>query len=68
MRLGIVLAILGLMCSVATVDGMSEEDWQFFQAQKTYCQLKVGKRYYRQERLDEFCIIKVRLFEDQVSF
>ncbi len=65
MRLGIGLALLGLI--ISGVLAMSNDEWQFHHAQLTYCQLKVGKRVYRQERLEDYCTIKVRLFKEQVS-
>ena len=67
MHVGILLAVIGLILSSTTVSGMSNDEWEFHHAQLTYCQLKVGKRVYRQERLEDYCTIKVRLFKEQVS-
>ena len=65
--LGILWALVGLISSGIPVAGMSDQDLRFHQAQLTYCKLQEGKRVYRQERLDDFCVIKVMLFDDQVS-
>ena len=61
------LALVGLISSGDPVASLTDEDIRFHQAQMTYCKLQEGKRVYRQERLDDFCVIKVMLFDDQVS-
>jgi len=66
MRFGyLALAIVGLICSVAT---MTDRDKLFHRSQVTYCGLLAKKNVYRRERLDVFCTIKAKLFDDMVSF
>jgi hypothetical protein len=30
----------------------------------TFCQLRINKWYYKRERLEEFCVMKVKLFNN----
>ena len=59
------LALVGLIISVAT---MTDRDKLFHRSQVTYCKLLTKKNVYRRERLDVFCTIKAKLFDDMVSF
>lgn len=59
------VAHLGLIWVAWAVVGVSDIDWDS-ENKNSYCDLISKRRIYRQQRLEDYCLLKVREDQDQV--
>ena len=64
MRLSVLIGLflLGLMAIASPDVDFSHE------TKLTYCSMLVNRRVYKEEKLDDFCSLKVQQWENQVYF